>query len=160
MNVNRSFPLKPSALPVRLAAFIVFAALFMASGARASERWATLEAIHQLENPYDTTVPGAYGELGAYQFREITWKMHTQAPFSRALDRRSSDAVAVKHYDWIKSELERRGVAATPYNVALAWNGGIKAVTEGHPLAVAVDYASRAANLAAVLERSQLADSR
>jgi hypothetical protein len=160
MNANRSLSMKPSALSVRLAALVVFAALLMSSSAHASERWATLEAIHQLENPYDTTAPGAYGELGAYQFRENTWKMHTQAPFSRALDRRSSDAVAVKHYDWIKTELERRGLSVTPYNVALAWNGGIKAVTDGHPPAVAVDYASRAANLAAVLGRSQLADSR
>jgi hypothetical protein len=65
--------------------------------------------------------------------------------------------VAVKHYDWIKAELEKRGVAATPYNVALAWNGGIKAVFDPHPPAVAVDYANRAANIASVLEQSQLA---
>ena len=160
MNANRSLSLEPSAFPVRLAAAVLFSALFVALGARASERWATLEAIHQLENPYDTTAPGALGELGPYQFREYTWKMHTAAPFSRALDRRSSDAVAVKHYDWIKSELERRGILVTPFNVALAWNGGIKAVTESHPPAVAVDYASRAASLAAVLERGQLADSK
>lgn len=133
---------------------------FLSGQAHASERWATLEAIHQLENPGNSAEPGALGELGPYQFREGTWKMHTTAPFSRALDRRSSDAVAVKHYEWIKGELERRGIAATPYRVALAWNGGIRAVFVEHPPSVAVDYASRAANLAAYLERSELADAR
>jgi len=120
---------------------------------RASQRWATLEAIHQLENPNDTAKPGSLGELGAYQFREQTWRMHTAAPFNRALDRRSSDAVAVKHYDWIRSELERRGIEPTPYRIALAWNGGLRAAVGERPPSVAVDYASRAANLAAQYER-------
>jgi hypothetical protein len=130
------------------------------SPALASERWATLEAIHQLENPQNSPEPGTCGELGAYQFREETWKMHTTAPFSRALDRRSSDAVAVKHYEWIKAELARRGLPATPYMVALAWNGGIKAVLAANPPAAAVDYASRAANLAEYFVKSELAFSR
>lgn len=150
----------PTRLLARIAAVFVLALAVFSVHARASERWATLEAIHQLENPRDSDEPGSYGELGAYQFREETWKMHTQAPFSRALDRRSSDVVAVKHYEWIKSELERRGIAVTPYRIALAWNGGIRAVLTDHPPAGVVDYASRAANLAAQLERTQLADAR
>jgi hypothetical protein len=148
-------PLLTVAAPVLAVLFVAFAAQ-----ARASERWATLEAIHQLENPRDTELPGSCGELGAYQFREQTWRMHTAAPFSRALDRRSSDAVAVKHYDWIKAELERRGFDATPYRVALAWNGGIKAVLDRHPPASVADYATRAANIAAEIERNELADAR
>jgi hypothetical protein len=144
----------------RLAAVFIFGCLFAVHAARASERWETLQAIHMLENPSDSHSPGSLGELGPYQFREQTWKMHTQAPFSRALDRRSSDAVAVKHYDWIKSELEKRGVAVTPYTVALAWNGGIKAVVGDHPPAAAIDYASRAANLAAEFSRGRVADAR
>jgi hypothetical protein len=144
----------------RLAAAFVVGVVVLSVPAQASERWATLEAIHQLENPRDSEAPGAFGELGAYQFREETWKMHTEAPFSRALDRRSSDAVAVKHYDWIKSELEKRGVVVTPFNVALAWNGGIKAVLDPRPPVAVLDYATRAANLASVLERTQVADAR
>ncbi|HEY1792811.1 MAG TPA: hypothetical protein VGG34_07825 [Opitutaceae bacterium] len=128
--------------------------------AAASERWATLEAIHQLENPSNSAAPGALGELGPYQFREATWRMHTNAPFSRALDRRSADAVAVKHYDWISSELERVGAPVTPYNVALAWNAGLRAVTSEHPPGVAIDYATRAANLAGAFLRSESAYSR
>src|SRR6185295_13837375 len=99
--------------------------------AHASERWATLEAIHHLENPRNLTRPGAFGELGAYQFRPSTWRMHTSVPFERANDRTASDMVAVKHYDWIKRGLESAGVPATPYNIALAWNGGLGAVIAG-----------------------------
>ena len=66
-----------------------------------------------------------------------TWKMYTEAPFSRALDRRTSDAVAVKHYNWLKAELERRGIEVTPYRIALAWNGGIGAVVARNPSAAA-----------------------
>jgi hypothetical protein len=138
----------------------VASAILVPSQSRASERWATLEAIHQLENPQNSPEPGTYGELGAYQFREETWKMHTTAPFSRALDRRSSDAVAVKHYEWIKAQLEGRGIIPTPYRIALAWNGGIRAVFVEHPPAAAVDYASRAANLAEYFEKSEVADAR
>ncbi len=152
--LNLRAPLLARAVPVFAAAFLA------AAPARASERWATLEAIHQLENPGDSSQPGALGELGAYQFREETWKMHTTAPFIRALDRRASDAVAVKHYEWIKSQLESRGIIATPYRIALAWNGGIRAVFVEHPSAVAVDYASRAANLAEYFEKSEVADAR
>jgi hypothetical protein len=147
-------------LAARLACVFVFSSLLLVAQGRASERWATLEAIHQLENPRNSAEPGQRGELGAYQFREQTWRMYTQAPFSRALDRRSSDAVAVKHYNWLRTELERRGAEASPYAIALAWNGGISAVFEQHPCAAAVDYATRAANIAADLESKEVADSR
>jgi hypothetical protein len=158
--VHRRFIQARAPLVARLGAVFVLSSLMLAAQARASQRWATLEAIHELENPRDLSGPGQRGELGAYQFREQTWRMYTQAPFSRALDRRSSDAVAVKHYNWIKAELERRGVEASPYRIALAWNGGISAALDEHPSAAATDYAARAANIAADIESRELADSR
>jgi hypothetical protein len=143
-----------------MAAVLVPALLGAASPVVASERWATLEAIHLLENPNDSDQPGSLGELGAYQFREQTWRMHTSAPFSLALDRRVSDAVAVKHYDWLKGELERRGLEATPFRIALAWNAGLGASLASRPAPAAVDYATRVANLAGELHRRELAYSR
>jgi hypothetical protein len=155
-NLQRMLPIRVPLL-VRAAPVFALAMFFPLSEVNASERWATLEAIHQLENPNDKPQPGPCGELGAYQFREETWKMHTYAPFSRALDRRSSDAVAVKHYDWLKTELSRRGIEVSPYTIGLAWNGGLKAVTEAAPPSSVVDYASRVANLAADFESHELA---
>ncbi len=114
----------------------------------AAGRWATLEAIHQLENPRDLARPGAKGELGAYQFRETTWRMHTAVPFARAVERGESDAVAVRHYEWLSRGLRRAGLAATSYNIALAWNGGLGAAVQGRAPSVAREYARRAENLA------------
>lgn len=120
----------------------------VAQAAPAPTRWATLEAIHQLENPRNRTTPGTFGELGPYQFRESTWRMHTRTPFAMANDRRTSDFIAVKHYEFLKQQLEHAGLPASVYNIALAWNGGLEAVVLGRSPAVAHDYAARAANLA------------
>jgi len=120
-----------------------------ASSASASSRWATLEAIHKLENPQNSPKPGRFGELGAYQFRSSTWRMHTSIPFQQAIHRETSDAVAVMHYEWIKRSLEAARRPATPYNIALAWNGGISAAISGRAPRAARDYAQRASNLAA-----------
>jgi hypothetical protein len=155
-KLQRMLPVRVPML-VRAAPVLALAMFFPLAEANATERWATLEAIHQLENPNDKPQPGPCGELGAYQFREETWRMHTYAPFSRALDRRESDAVAVKHYDWLKTELIRRGIEVTPYTIGLAWNGGLRAVTEAAPPASVVDYASRVANLASDFQSHELA---
>lgn len=129
--------------------------------AEAASRWATLEAIHKLENPRNLTRPGRHGELGAYQFKASTWRMHTNIPFSRAIERPVSDLVAVKHYEWLRRGLEAGGVEATPYNIALAWNCGLSAVLSGRAPRVSHDYAQRAVNLAATLPRANaIADAR
>lgn len=146
--------------PVRLPRFfrsaVLLAAVFFGSSgiALADTRWATLEAIHQLENPRNLTRPGKHGELGAYQFRPATWRLHTKIPFSQALKRDVSDQVAVLHYEWLKRGLERADVPATPYNIALAWNSGLDAVTLGRSPRVAHDYATRAATLASAIAKT------
>ena len=146
---------------MRFGAALVATLLMSVISMQASSRWATLEAIHQLENPRELSRPGPFGELGAYQFRVVTWQMHTSMPFDRALDRNASDVVAVKHYDWIRHGLEAAHLPATPYNIALAWNGGLSAAVAGTSSRAARDYALRAANLASALDRPQLiADAR
>lgn len=159
-HLSRLISRRAPRLAALLPRFLCLAAFLSATLARPSERWATLEAIHQIENPRNSEEPGRYGEMGPYQFREGTWRMHTLAPFSCAVDRRVSDAVAVKHYNWLKEQIERRGASASPYSIALAWNGGIRAVFSLRPPAAAVDYASRAASLAAQLQHQELADAR
>lgn len=125
------------------------------------QRAAMLEAIHNLENPRNLTRPGRHGELGAYQFRATTWRMHTQAPFRQALDRATSDEVAVKHYEWLRRGLTAAGVPATSYNIALAWNAGLEGTIRGTAPRAAHYYAERAANLALVFNRAQqVADAR
>jgi hypothetical protein len=137
-------------------AFSMLAVGVGAARLQASERWATLEAIHQLENPNNSRQPGRFGELGPYQFRPTTWQMHTSIPFERAHDRAASDAVAIKHYEYIRRELQEARLPVTVYNIALAWNSGISNVISGAAPRVAHNYAARAANLAAGL-RARLA---
>jgi hypothetical protein len=147
-----SCPYSRSRALARVATTLCAMLLLSVAAARASIRWATLEAIHQLENPNNSPRPGPFGELGAYQFRASTWRMHTKMPFERALDRQVSDLVAVEHYEWLKRGLEEARIPVTPYNIALAWNGGLNAVIAGTSPRVAHDYAKRASNLAAVFD--------
>ncbi len=123
----------------------------------AGERWETLQAIHLIENPTNSARPGAHGELGAYQFRRSTWQMHTSKPFRYALIRKHADEVAVEHYEWLCVQLRRKGIAPTPYNIAMAWNAGIGAVTSGRIPRVSRSYAKRVVAIVDQLQESQVA---
>ena len=112
------------------------------------DRQATLEAIHQVENPRDLKRAGPDGELGAYQFRRETWQMHTARPFYEALDRQASDEVAARHFEWLRRGLVRGGCEPSTYNIALAWNAGLSAVLRQRAPARSHFYAERVVNLA------------
>lgn len=132
---------------------LLVSALGFSTGMASEGRWQTLRAINWVENPTNHTRIGRYGELGPYQFRPATWRMHTTKPFRLAADRAAADEVAVKHYEWIKRTLERAGVDATPFNIALAWNSGVDNVLKGRAPVVAYDYATRVTNLVDTLTR-------
>jgi hypothetical protein len=123
---------------------------FYLPGAVAAERWETLRAINQVENPTNHTHYGPKGELGPYQFRRDTWRMYTRKPFTQATDRASADAVAVSHYESIKRQLANAGIAPTTFNIAMAWNCGINAVICGRIPTVTYRYADQVNNLAEV----------
>jgi hypothetical protein len=126
---------------------LVAAGLFFTSQVGASDRWETLRAINWVENPNNHTQVGRFGELGPYQFRPTTWRMHTDKPFRLATQREAADEVAVKHYEWIKRSFERAGIAPNPFNIAMAWNAGVEAVISGRVPTVSYEYAQRVTNL-------------
>ena len=127
---------------------LLLMALVIGGGAAfGSERWVTLQSINWVENPHNSTKVGPRGELGPYQFRPSTWRMHTRKPFALAVQRQAADEVAVRHYEWLKRGLESNGIDATPYNIALAWNAGLDQVVNGHVPASAQEYASQVSNL-------------
>lgn len=113
----------------------------------ASEAAETLRAINWVENPTNHTRRGSRGELGPYQFLPQTWRFHTRKPFSLAVDRANADAVALKHYEWIRDGLVSAGIDPSPFNIALAWNCGLGAVTSGRVPSVSYSYAERVQNL-------------
>ena len=123
--------------------------------ARADDRWETLRAINWVENPTNHTRAGKFGEMGPYQFRSGTWRMHTRRPFSQATQREAADEVAVLHYEWIKSNLTRAGVDASPFNIAMAWNSGVNNVIKGRAPSVSYNYAQRVVNLVHTFKEQQ-----
>lgn len=131
------------------------------SVAAASDRWETLRAINWVENPTNQTQVGRFGELGPYQFRPGTWRMHTDKPFRQAIQREAADEVAVKHYEWIKRTFRKAGVEPNVFNIAMAWNCGVEAVLSGRAPLVSYHYAERVSNLVETLKdrnRPELAE--
>lgn len=126
---------------------LLVSTLAFTTQARADDRWETLRAINWVENPTNHTRTGRFGELGPYQFRPTTWRMHTRKPFSMAVQRAAADEVAVIHYEWIKDRLEAAGVHASAFNIAMAWNSGVDNVIKGRSPAVSYNYAERVVNL-------------
>lgn len=127
--------------------------------AGADDRWETLRAINWVENPTNHKKMGRFGELGPYQFRAATWRMHTKRPFRQAVEREAADEVAVKHYEWIKRTLENAGVEPNAFNIAMAWNTGVDNVLKGRVPAVSYDYAIRVTNLVQTFKERALAAS-
>lgn len=121
--------------------------------ASASDRWETLQAINWVENPTNHSRYGSKGELGPYQFRPQTWRVHTNRPFTQAVQREAADEVAVKHYEWIRRGLTKAGIEPSPYNVALVWNCGMTAVKDGRIPSSTYQYADRVNNLVETLKR-------
>ncbi len=137
---------------------VLVAALAAAgASAAASERWETLEAIHCVENPRNSTRVGPRGELGPYQFRPATWGMYTREPFALAADREHADEVAVQHYEGIRRGLLSAGITPTPYRSALAWNAGLDTVIHNRVPAAACAYAEQVANLVFSMRAQRIA---
>lgn len=144
----------------RLLPFLVLISALggFSSPARASEgRSETLRAINWVENPTNHHRRGSKGELGPYQFRSQTWRLHTKRPFSLAVERKHADEVAILHYEWIRRGLREAGIDPSPFNVALAWNSGLGAVTTGRVPTVTYHYAQRVANLVESQQQRRLA---
>ena len=136
------------AMKIRLTQFMLMVTvLAFTIKAGASDRWETLRAINCVENPTNQTQVGRFGELGPYQFRPATWRMHTDKPFRLAVQRTTADEVAIKHYEWIKHMFEKAGVEPSAFNIAMAWNCGVEAVISGRVPTVTYAYAQRVTNL-------------
>lgn len=133
--------------------FLILATLALLPAAGAAERWKVLKAINWVENPTNHGRFGPKGELGPYQFRSSTWREYSNQPFSYAVKREHADAVAVKHYEWLKRGLVAAGIEPSPYNIALCWNSGLGAVTSGRVPKSTYRYADQVRNLVEVLQR-------
>lgn len=88
--------------------------------------------------------PGALGEEGPYQIRSITWRQHMGSkPHAMARQEAAGRACALQHLAWLAARLEARGVPATAFNLAAAWNAGLDRYTTGRAPERAYHYALR-----------------
>jgi len=111
---------------------------------------AFLRAIKERETGNKWNGPaGKAGELGAYQFKESTWKELSSLPHKEARNPKAADAVAVKFLEKIKAEYKKNGIPVTPYTCALAWNGGIGSVVKDNVSKQAREYGEAVNNLTA-----------
>lgn len=110
-----------------------------------------LDAIHQCENPRNSEAPGRRGELGPYQMTLDTWRMHTLLPFTPryACDQALAQSIALKHLRWIERHLMEHSRPVTVFEIAVAWNGGLREAyfPETAPVSV-LSYALRVEDLA------------
>lgn len=91
---------------------------------------------------------GRAGERSAWQFTAATWHRYTSRRFSDAsTDATLAHLIASLHLRFLRLELESRGQAAGPYNLALAWNAGPAAVIKNRVGTSSYDYAGRVWNL-------------
>lgn len=108
-------------------------------------------AIETVEDT-DNHVIGQDGERSRFQIMRDVWQLHSAMPFRLASDprlycRAEATRVAVRHITWIAAQLDKAGVAVTPYSVALGWGAGVTAAVQGTASARKRDYAQRAANV-------------
>lgn len=129
-----------------LVALLLFFSLAATPAASADDN-KTLRAIRLVESGDNPGAVGRCGEQGAYQFMRVTWQTHTGLPFSLAHDPATADRIAALHLLWIQKRLTKAGIAATAYNIALAWNAGVGAVISGRFGASSIDYAERVVSL-------------
>lgn len=140
--------------------FLVLAAAVAVSVARAGDdflRREFLEGIKQVESAGRMNGPdGRKQEAGGYQFRYGTWRMLTKAPFRLARTDYAED-VANRYYDYICRVFAARGIPATNFNIAVAWNAGPGAVIGRQIPSQSREYAERVCNLAEMFAARRLA---
>lgn len=90
-----------------------------------------LAAIAQVETGWtDLTKPcpkvGRAGERSAWQFTRATWRLHTTKDFAvyATLGAEYPRLVAAMHLDYLQEKAKARGIDATPWAIAYAWNAG------------------------------------
>ena len=83
-----------------------------------------LAAIAAVETGNRDDAIGPHGEVSRYGIKPANWQLITDQPLSRASDPKFAHQVALAWLWALKYDLERDGVAVSPYTLALAWRFG------------------------------------
>ena len=86
---------------------------------------------------------GRLGERGPWQLRRSVWSRQMPGiDYAWARPYGTARACALKHIAWLARCLEARGVPATAFNIAAAWNAGLEDYTTGRAPVRAYRYAA------------------
>jgi hypothetical protein len=106
-----------------------------------------LSVLAMVETPNGVPAkPGPAGETGPWQITPAVRRERT-ADLVRAGLPVTEKTIAREQLIWITWRLFENKIPQTPYNVALAWNGGTTAEIHGTSSKRARDFAQRVANL-------------
>lgn len=121
-----------------------------------------LDAVAWAESRNDPRAVGSSGDRGLFQFTPIAWDQASDLrrkaglpvySFAQAFDPVASRSYARTYFDFLEADLRRRGYAATPSTLWLAWTlGPAGGAAIGYRLDLAPAYKRRGfSRLAAVL---------
>lgn len=132
---------------------LAISALLLVSSAHAVDVDRAVDALRVREGYRGQR--GALGEEGPWQFMPSTWAMHMPGrPFAEARNHALARACAVKHVRWLATQLEARGVDASVFNIAAAWNAGLERYLSGRAPVRAYHFA---ADVVAIYSKSGVA---
>jgi hypothetical protein len=101
-----------------------------------------VDALRERETGNRPVRDGAAGERGPWQITGRVWSLQMPGkPFAQARQYGPARACAVKHVRWLAAQLQARGVHASAFNLALAWNAGLEGATRGRAPERAYEYA-------------------
>jgi hypothetical protein len=124
--------------------------VLLAIPAWAVDRTRVLGAIAMVETGSTGVKMGAAGEYTRYQILPATW-VRFSTKSMRWATQAEVDRVAHLLLEEIMQSLKSRRMAVTPYNIALAWNGGVGSLGTRPPTRRS-DYAERVNNIYEYLE--------
>lgn len=137
--------------------FVIFVTLALAASAAQLDVERLADAVRTREGYHGR--PGALGEAGPWQIREMTWRQHMGGkPFAAARQEGPARACALKHLGWLRDQLQARGVDGSAFNVAVAWNAGLEQYLSGRAPVRAYRYAADVVRLYDLLGATALSD--
>lgn len=103
-----------------------------------------LKVIAEVETGGNDLAVGDSGERSRYQFKSLTWYMHTDACFiTESAYPNVSKQVAIAHLNYLIKNLNKRKIRPTVFRLAVCWNKGLEGGIKVHYST----YANRIVNL-------------
>ena len=126
---------------------LIFQILVASASADAFDVDRFLSALRMVETG-NVVRDGARGERGPWQVTATVWSIHMpETSFAEARQEAPARACALKHVALLRGQLRAAGCDDNAFNVALAWNAGLRRTLTSHAPMSSYDHALRVTNL-------------